>query len=123
MVANSPVTFQVQFPSPEDVVRVLKAAASFAFDHDPGLIALAAAICLLACLTYVSMLARASAARGNGQLAWIASAAVAFGGGVWATHFIALIGFRTTLQPEFALAPSIVSLGIAIAGTSLVAAV
>jgi diguanylate cyclase (GGDEF)-like protein/PAS domain S-box-containing protein len=101
---------------------MLRVAASLAYDHDPALVALAAAICLLACLTYISMLARAIAARGNAQLAWVAGAAVAFGGGAWATHFIALIGFRTTLQPEFALAPSIVSLAIAIAGSALAAA-
>jgi diguanylate cyclase (GGDEF)-like protein/PAS domain S-box-containing protein len=102
---------------------MLRVAAWFAFDHDPALVALAAAICLLACLTYFSMLGRAIAARGNAQLAWVAGAAAAFGGGIWATHFIAVIGFRTTLQPAFALAPTIVSLAIAIAGSALATAV
>jgi diguanylate cyclase (GGDEF)-like protein/PAS domain S-box-containing protein len=102
---------------------MLRVAAWFAFDHDPALVALAAAICLLACLTYFSMLGRAIAARGNAQLAWVAGAAAAFGGGIWATHFIALIGFRTALQPAFALAPTVVSLAVAIAGSALATAV
>jgi diguanylate cyclase (GGDEF)-like protein/PAS domain S-box-containing protein len=80
---------------------------------------LAVAICLLACFTYVSMLGRAAVARGNAHLAWVAGAAVAFGSGVWATHFIALIGFRTALQPEYALAPTVLSFGIAIIGSAL----
>lgn len=103
------------------MVKVI--ATCFAFDHDPALVALAMAICLLACLTYVNMLARAGVASGNSQRAWIAGAAVAFGGGVWATHFIALIGFKTTLQPEFALEPTIVSFCIAIIGSGLASAV
>ena len=98
---------------------MLRVAASLAFDHDPALVALAAAICVLACLTYFRILGRALAARGNTQFAWVVAAAIAFGGGVWATHFIALIGFRTTLQPAFALAPTIVSLAITIAGGAL----
>jgi diguanylate cyclase (GGDEF)-like protein/PAS domain S-box-containing protein len=98
---------------------MLRVATCFAFDHDPALVALAAAICVLACLTYISMLGRATAARGKVQLAWVAGAAVAFGGGVWATHFIALIGFRAAYQPAFALAPTIASLAIAIAGSAL----
>ncbi|HLB98188.1 MAG TPA: EAL domain-containing protein [Acetobacteraceae bacterium] len=102
---------------------MLRVATCFAFDHDPALVALAVAICVLACLTYISMLGRATAARGNMQLAWVAGAAVAFGGGVWATHFIALIGFRAAYQPTFALAPTIVSLAIAIAGSALAAEV
>src|SRR5271166_4605721 len=102
---------------------MLMVAASVAAYHDPALAALAAATCLLACLTYVSMLARAVAARGNFRLAWVAGAAVAFGGGVWATQLVALIGYQTTLQPAFALVPGIVSLGIAIAGSALAALV
>jgi diguanylate cyclase (GGDEF)-like protein/PAS domain S-box-containing protein len=102
---------------------MLRIASCFAFDHDPALVALAVAICPLACVTYIGMLGRAIAARGNAQLAWIVSAAVAFGGGAWATHFIALIGFRTSLQPAFALAPTILSLAIAIAGSALATSV
>src|ERR1019366_10424276 len=99
LLANYPQHRPPDRLTPENEVRMLRVAAWFAFDHDPALVALAAAICLLACLTYFSMLGRAIAARGNAQLAWVAGAAAAFGGGIWATHFIALIGFRTALQP------------------------
>jgi diguanylate cyclase (GGDEF)-like protein/PAS domain S-box-containing protein len=102
---------------------MLRIAADFALDNDQALVALAAAICLLACLTYVSLLARAAAVRGLGRLAWGAAAAVAFGSGVWATDFIALIGLRTALRPEFALAPTAAALGIGIAGCALASAV
>ncbi len=102
---------------------MLRVAASFALDHDPALMVLAAAICLLASLTYVSMLARATAMWGLGRFAWGAAATVAFGSGVWATDSIALIAYRTTLRPEFALTPTTAALGIAIAGCALASAV
>jgi diguanylate cyclase (GGDEF)-like protein/PAS domain S-box-containing protein len=101
---------------------MLRAAASFTFDHDPALVALAAAICLLACLSYVSMLARAAAVQGPGRIAWGAVAAVAFGSGVWATDFIALIAYHTTLQPEYALPQTAGALCIAITGCALASA-
>ena len=102
---------------------MLKVADCIVFDHDPRLVVLAAAICLLACLTYVGMLGRAIVAHGYGRLAWATGGAVAFGTGVWATHFIALIGFRTTLEPEFALAPTLISFGIAVVGSALASVV
>ncbi len=101
---------------------MLRVAADFAFDNDQALVALAAAICLLASFTYISMLARAAAVRGRGRFAWGAAAAVAVGSGVWATDFIALIGFHTTFRPEFALTPTAAALGIAIAGGALASA-
>jgi diguanylate cyclase (GGDEF)-like protein/PAS domain S-box-containing protein len=85
---------------------MLRVIACIAFDHDPTLVALAAAICLLTCATYVSMLARASAAHGKTRTAWTVGAAVAFGSGTWATHFVALIGYHSTLRPAFALLPT-----------------
>jgi diguanylate cyclase len=102
---------------------MLRVAADFTLDNSQALVALAVAICLLASVTYVSMLARAAAMPGLGRFTWGVGAAVAFGSGVWATHFIALIGYRTTFRQEFALAPTAAALGIAIAGCALASAV
>lgn len=90
------------------MLRVLAAAA---FDTDPRLAELAVGVCLLACMTYVNMLAHAASA-GGGRAVWVIGAALAFGSGVWVAHFIALIGLRTVLRPAFALAPIADSLAL-----------
>ena len=98
-----------------------RVAACLAFDHAPALMALAA-IGLLVCLTWVGMLSRAAVARGNLRLAWAIGAAAAFGGGVWATGVIALIGCRTPPRPDFTLAPALASLAVAVAASAFAAA-
>ena len=40
---------------------MLRVIACIALDHNPLLVALAAVICALACLTYINMLSRAAA--------------------------------------------------------------
>jgi diguanylate cyclase (GGDEF)-like protein/PAS domain S-box-containing protein len=102
---------------------VLTIIARLTDDHDPRLVAFAAGICALACLTYVNMLGRAGAAQGKARASWVAGAAMVFGIGVWTTHFIAIIGFRSALQPEYALQPTLESLLMAIVGSGAASAI
>ena len=61
--------------------------------HDLRLLALAAFICLLSCLTASALLSRAKAADRLLRVTWVAIAGVVFGGGVWSLHFIAMLGY------------------------------
>jgi diguanylate cyclase (GGDEF)-like protein/PAS domain S-box-containing protein len=82
--------------------------------HDFRLVALAGFICCLATYTAFSLNARAQQAAANAQHNWIIAAAVATGCGVWATHFIAMLGFRPHQHATYMLWPTLASIVIAI---------
>jgi signal transduction histidine kinase len=93
--------------------------------HDLPLVALAAFICLFASYTAVSLIGRAQAAGSRGRGAWLGAAAAAFGSGVWATHFVAMLAFRPGLPITYDIGLTALSILIAIAltGASLAFAV
>jgi signal transduction histidine kinase len=63
--------------------------------HDLWLVALAGLICLLACFTAANLLVRARESVTEARnLAWLCASAVAFGSGVWTTHFVAELAYR-----------------------------
>ncbi|MDQ2804261.1 MAG: PAS domain S-box protein, partial [Pseudomonadota bacterium] len=85
--------------------------------HDLRLVALAAVVCVIACLTTVSLYGRATASRSRGRVFWLCATALVFGSGVWATHFIAELAYRSAAPLGFAATPTVLSLAIAVAGS------
>jgi len=81
--------------------------------HDLRLVALAGLICLLASYTAFSLAGRAVEAPRRLRLAWIMTAGVATGSGVWATHFIAMLAFQPDMPVTYALDRTILSIVIA----------
>jgi NO-binding membrane sensor protein with MHYT domain/nitrogen-specific signal transduction histidine kinase len=61
--------------------------------HDLRLVALAGLICLFACYTGLDLLARARDLVRGRSLAWSWAAAIVFGSGIWATHFVAELAY------------------------------
>lgn len=84
--------------------------------HDLRLLAVAAFMCALACLTSCALLCRARAAGGRVRIAWTVLAAVEFGGGVWALHFVAMLAYMPALRIGFAVWPTLLSAVAAMAG-------
>ena len=84
--------------------------------HDPRLLALAAFICLLSCLTASALLSRAAASGRWLRVTWLAIAGVEFGGGVWSLHFIAMLGFMPGLAISYDVAETAWSIGFAVLG-------
>jgi signal transduction histidine kinase len=82
--------------------------------HDLRLVVLAGVLCLFACATAMSMISRARAAQ-SARLrhVWTAAAGVVAGGGIWATHFVAMLAY----QPGFPIAfdPGFTILSVVIA--------
>ncbi len=98
-------------------------------EHDLRLVALAAAVCFIACLVAIVLFRQASSFEGPRRLAWLATAGVAGGCGVWATHFIAILAYRpgipvtydaflTTLSLLFSIVGMAVGLGVAATGAA-----
>jgi diguanylate cyclase len=87
----------------------------FLVRHDPLLVLLAAAVCLVSTYACASLLRHAHNHSGRGRLVWTAVAALAVGFGIWATHFIAVLAFR----PGFRLSHDL----LMTAGSALIAIV
>src|ERR1700754_5211071 len=74
---------------------MLQALDRLRLEHDAPLAVLAAVVCLLACTAAISLFHRARVARGVARAAWVAAAGIVAGGGLWATHVIALLAFTS----------------------------
>ena len=83
-------------------------------DHDLRLVGLAGLICLLASVTAIELLARALPAEGRAKATWIVATGFVTGCGVWATHFVAMLAYRTHLALGFDLALTALSVVIAV---------
>jgi diguanylate cyclase (GGDEF)-like protein/PAS domain S-box-containing protein len=68
--------------------------------HDYRLVALAAIVCCLSGIGAISLLRRAGAG-GRVQAPWLAVAGIITGGGIWATHFIAMLAYRPGVEVAY----------------------
>jgi NO-binding membrane sensor protein with MHYT domain len=64
------------------VLRISRVVGCLSEEHDLRLVALAVAICAIACFTALNMLSRRDAAGRAAQTGWLVGAGLAFGCGV-----------------------------------------
>jgi NO-binding membrane sensor protein with MHYT domain len=88
-------------------------------EHDWRLVLLAALICFLTSLAAINLFHRARAASGRGRLAWLATAGVTTGCGIWATHFIAMLAYEPGIPVAYNVGLTALSLMAAAAVTSI----
>jgi len=82
--------------------------------HDMRLVVLAVGLCVLACATALTMIARARAAgAGRTRLLWLAGAGAVAGCGIWATHFVAMLAYQSGLPLQFQAGLTVLSAAIA----------
>jgi signal transduction histidine kinase len=93
---------------------MLRIYACISQEHNAGLVILAALLCAFASYTTVMLLARDRSDNTLPKWVWLSAAAVAFGCGVWATHFVAELGFQPGLPIGFAVGLTALSLVAAI---------
>jgi signal transduction histidine kinase len=78
--------------------------------HDLRLVVVAAGLCLLACATALTMIARARAVEpGRARLTWLAGAGAVAGCGIWGTHFVAMLAYSSGLPIGFATGLTVTS--------------
>jgi len=82
--------------------------------HDLRLVVLAGLLCLLACAAAMSMIWRAHEADARLRFAWLASAGVVAGCGIWATHFVAMLAYQAGFPVAYDLGFTILSALIAV---------
>jgi len=86
--------------------------------HDPGLVALAILVALLSAVLALPLARSAIDAQGLAQRELpLAAAAVAFGSGVWAMHFIAMLAFELCTPVRYAVLPTLLSILPAVLAT------
>jgi diguanylate cyclase len=83
-------------------------------EHDLRFVLIAALICLFGTYTALSVLHRAMAAEGRARLRWLAASAIATGGGIWSTHFVAMLAYRPSLPTGYEFEPTALSIVVAI---------
>lgn len=87
--------------------------------HDLRLVALAALLCLFSCFTAVNLFLHASDAKGKSRAIWHAAAAIVFGSGVWATHFVAELAYNPGVPIGYDIGLTLLSIAIAMGVTWL----
>ena len=87
--------------------------------HDLSLVALAGLICWFASYTALSVLRRARATSGRARASWLATAGGAAGGGIWATHFIAMLSYSPGLPVGYDLGLTVLSIVVAMVVAAL----
>ncbi|HEY2011437.1 MAG TPA: MHYT domain-containing protein [Rhizomicrobium sp.] len=78
------------------------------------LVALATILCLFASFTAMGMIARARSTENRARLLWLGAAAFAAGSGIWATHFVAMLAYKSPLTVGFDVHLTILSALVAI---------
>lgn len=95
--------------------------------HDWRLVAVAAVVCVVATAATLYLYSKSPARGGGRRLAWFAMAGLVAGCGIWATHFVGMLAFRTGLPNGFSgletslslvVAVVTVTVGLALAGTA-----
>ena len=98
---------------------MLKVLTCLTVDHDPRLVAVAAAICALGSLVAMRLFMRAQASKGKDRLEWLLIAGTAAGTATWATHFLAMLAFAPGLPTGYDPFLTTVSLLVAIIALTL----
>ena len=99
------------------MLRVLNCVTQ---EHDLRLVGLSAVICVLGCLTTLTLLARAADPGTRHARSWTFCAAMVFGCSVWALHFVAMLAFMPGQEMGYDIDLTAFSVFVA-AGGSLVA--
>src|SRR5258708_40237192 len=87
--------------------------------YDPYLVALSFAVACLASYTALDLGGRIRVSRGWARLAWLVTAAIAMGGGIWSMHFIAMLAFFMPMPVSYDFGLTLLSLVVAIGVTAV----
>jgi len=88
-------------------------------EHDYRLVLLAVAICAVTSWTTWYLYKMSANSRDLSRWAWVLQTAVAAGSGIWATHFIAMLAFKSAIPTTYDSLLTLTSLLIAILLTGI----
>lgn len=104
---------------------MMRVALCIGQEHDLWLVALALLTCIVGSAATVQLFSRIKSAAGHSRSGWIGLTAVATGTMVWATHFVAMMAFRTSapvvLDPSLTLLSLLAAILLAAPGLAIAA--
>ncbi len=87
--------------------------------HELSLVALAALVCIISAGGAVLLLRQVQWSKRRSRSLWLAVAGIVTGFGIWATHFIAMLGYDPGVVTGYHFFLTIASLGVVVATTML----
>jgi signal transduction histidine kinase len=94
---------------------MIRIYSCIAEQHDIRLVLLAVVVCVLSCFTALSLLARSSRqGETHPSLRWIAGGGAVAGAGIWSTHFVAMLAYRTPVIVGYETGLTALSIAIAV---------
>lgn len=97
---------------------MLRVLSCLTTEHDFGLVIVAAVVCLLSMLTAFMLAAQIGEMRARRRLRWLAALGFVSGGGIWATHFIAMLAYQPHLPTAYELPRTALSIGVGVAAST-----
>src|SRR5438045_3079597 len=85
--------------------------------YDSSLVALSFAVACFASYTALDLATRVRVSRGWERAAWLATAAIAMGGGIWSMHFIAMLAFLMPMPVSYDIGLTVLSFIVAVVVT------
>lgn len=98
------------------MLRVLSCVTT---EHDFGLVIVAAIVCLLSMVTAFLLAAQIGEMRARRRLRWLAALGFVTGGGIWATHFIAMLAYQPHLPTAYDPLRTILSIAVGVGASTL----
>ena len=90
-----------------------------ATEHNLWLVGVAAIVCVVATLATFFLYSRVPAVPGWRRWTWLTMTGLVAGSGIWTTHFVAMLAFKTGLPTGYAALATMGSLVVAVASTIL----
>jgi PAS domain S-box-containing protein len=98
---------------------MFKVLFCIAMEHNWWLVGLAAIVCLASTLATFFLYSRVPTFPVWRRWCWLGMTGLVAGSGIWTTHFVAMMAFKTGLPTGYAALPTLGSLGVAVFGTTL----
>jgi PAS domain S-box-containing protein len=98
---------------------MFKVFLCIAADHDLWLVGLAAVVCVVATLATFFLYSRVPSFPAWRRWTWLGMTGLVAGSGIWTTHFVAMLAFKTGLPTGYAVLGTMGSLVVAVVGTTL----
>ncbi|MFN3228399.1 MAG: EAL domain-containing protein [Asticcacaulis sp.] len=85
-------------------------------EHDHGMLAVAVIICVMGVFSSFRLYARSRISSGKDRMGWVILTGLAGGAGIWATHFTAMMAYKTSVPIGYDLTLTLISLALVIGG-------
>ncbi|MDP3491687.1 MAG: PAS domain S-box protein [Hyphomonadaceae bacterium] len=99
-------------------IAMINVLLCIGMEHNIWLVGVAALVCVASTLATFYLYSMVPLPSSWKKIGWLTMAGLVAGAGIWTTHFVAMLAFKTGLPTGYALLPTAASLGVAVFGTT-----